>query len=109
MTVAARIARLNAATQRHWGESCTYYASGDTEGADCNAVIISAYDPLDFGGSTLMRERRLVALIDSMDLANEPQVGDVIVADSGARYRIDAPPEDEDGMWRVIVLAESES
>lgn len=103
MTTADRIARLNSACEAHWGEPVTYHdGSGGTTAVPC--VLTNSYDQL--GIDTIMREQRWQGLINSVDLALTPAVGDVIETATGARYRVDEPPEDADGLWRLILTAE---
>ena len=105
MTVAARIARHNAAVQRHWGETVTY-TDALAATTTCTAVIRSEYDELGlFGAQSSVRERRWSALIDASDVA-DPQPGDTLTTSTGAVFRVDADPTDESGQWRLVLKQE---
>ena len=104
MTVAARTARLNAAVQRHWGESVTFIDGAGAETV-CQCVLRAASDAIDLAGVFAVTEKRWMADINTADLATRPAAGDQVVTAAGVTYRVDDLADEIDGMWRLHLVA----
>ena len=104
MTAAARLARLNAAAQRHWGEACTYI---DDDGAqtECSAVVLEYVEDVGgFGTMPALREERKTALISSADIATRPQRCDRLTLADGTEMELDEDAVNDHSMWRAILI-----
>lgn len=100
MSLADRLARVNSAVMRHWGEPVTYthYASGIEVSCDVVIVVETAQF---FPGDLPVEEQRFSARVNATDLASAPQVGDLIETAAGRVWRVDLARPDEYGIYRL--------